>query len=159
MVGNILIDTQETNEHEGKHEDDFFLLKPEPATIPKDEVDKNSIVMRNLPNRAATVHMGKERRKKIDEELKHFKGATEAYSSHPFNKGGFTPNKINANEKWKPAQETQPCSLINLDKPKRVLRDSTIAMHQECSPPPSSWRVPPGTSRSRGHVETTVQIV
>merc|ERR1712025_708413 len=70
------------------------------TVIPKDEVDKNSIVMRNLPNRAATVHMGKERRKKIDDELKKFKGAPETFSSHPFGTGGFKPNKFDANEKW-----------------------------------------------------------
>ena len=62
-------------------------LPPKPTQPPKDEVDKSSMLLKNLPNRAATVHMGKERREKIDQELKNFKGATEAYSSHPFNKG------------------------------------------------------------------------
>ena len=42
-----------------------------------------------LPNLSATVHIGKDRRKKMELEIQNFQGSTANYSSNPFSKGFF----------------------------------------------------------------------
>ena len=56
-----------------------------PPTDPKAEEKINSI--KSLPDLTGKVHLGRNRRQKLDLEIKSFQGSTAHYTSNPFSKG------------------------------------------------------------------------
>eukprot|EP00092_Neocalanus_flemingeri_P032534 GFUD01035383.1.p1 GENE.GFUD01035383.1~~GFUD01035383.1.p1 ORF type:complete len:189 (+),score=62.34 GFUD01035383.1:81-647(+) len=110
---------------------------------------------KTLPNLSGTVHLGKGRRQKMDLELQNFQGSTAHYSSNPFTNGGFQPNKMKAADKWKPQQT--PETRTETERHKRVLRDTNTVLTQESVGGHSSYKIPPGTTRTRKFQETYVK--
>eukprot|EP00091_Calanus_sinicus_P005998 TRINITY_DN16550_c0_g1_i1.p1 TRINITY_DN16550_c0_g1~~TRINITY_DN16550_c0_g1_i1.p1 ORF type:complete len:112 (-),score=26.37 TRINITY_DN16550_c0_g1_i1:264-599(-) len=47
---------------------------------------------KHLPNLSGVVHIGKDRRQKMELEIQNFQGSTDSYSSNPFfQRGNFSP--------------------------------------------------------------------
>eukprot|EP00092_Neocalanus_flemingeri_P032533 GFUD01035382.1.p1 GENE.GFUD01035382.1~~GFUD01035382.1.p1 ORF type:complete len:197 (+),score=85.51 GFUD01035382.1:81-671(+) len=112
----------------------------------KEKEEINSI--KTLPNLSGIVHLGKGRRQKMDLELQNFQGSTAHYSSNPFSKGGFQPNKMKAEERWKPKQPT-PETSRETERHRLVLRDTDTVLTQGPVGGHSSYKIPPGTTRTK----------
>merc|ERR1719483_555115 len=105
----------------------------------------NSI--KTLPNLSGVVHLGRATRKKMDLELQNFKGSTAHYSSHPFIKGGYQPNKMKAAERWNPMRSI-PMASTQAERPKLVLRNADTVLTQGSVGGHSTYKIPPGTTRN-----------
>jgi len=101
-----------------------------------------------LPNLSGTVFMGKDRRERMELEIQNFKGSTVNYSSNPFSKGGFQPGKMRAEQRWKHQEEGSEAKTEPERPKKRVLKNMDAVLTQEPSGGHSSYRMPPGTSRT-----------
>merc|ERR1711915_214972 len=119
--------------------------------------------VKTLPNLSGTVHMGQARRKMLDAEFENVVKTSAHYHSHPFTKGGFQPTKLNADQKWsktvsKHLTSTQANSDLE-NKPKQMLKDADDIMNQnQLASVRSSYRMPPGTSRTKKFHESYMNV-
>jgi len=78
-------------------------------------------------------------------------------STYPFNRG-YDPEKLHVDSIWKQSDEV--ASPINHDKPKVVLRNaSEVLVRDGYSNCTTSYRMPPGTSRTRKCQETYESVL
>merc|ERR1712228_108696 len=82
------------------------------------EEEKKATVAKNLPNLSGKVHMGKERRQRMEQEIQNFQGSTVHYSSNPFSQGGFKPGRMRADERWK-HQDEDAETKSKMQRPKK----------------------------------------
>merc|ERR1712179_91705 len=116
---------------------------------PPDMVGEKINYIKILPDLREKVHLGKNRRQKMDLDTRNFLGSTaHHFSSNPFSKGCLQPGKFIADEKWKP-QEGMPGRSLKKEKPKMVLKDASSVLTQGCVPSSSEYKIPPGTTRHR----------
>eukprot|EP00092_Neocalanus_flemingeri_P031058 GFUD01033738.1.p1 GENE.GFUD01033738.1~~GFUD01033738.1.p1 ORF type:complete len:167 (+),score=54.46 GFUD01033738.1:88-588(+) len=99
------------------------------------------------PMHIGTVAITKARRKRIDEDFKNFQGAAPVFTSSPFAKAGFEPNKLSAGKKWKPSESQARSSQPAPQKPHKVLRSSSSVITQEKYCNQTQYKMPPGTAR------------
>merc|ERR1712062_757616 len=130
---------------------------PPPAHQAKEKQGLNSI--RSLPNLSGVVHMGAGRREIMD--LEFLKSTTAHHPSHPFTKGGFQPSKIDAESKWTETvgKVFSPAAQNTGEnkKPKQVLKEVDSILTISSSSSRSSYKMPPGTSRTRKCQENYVR--
>lgn len=115
---------------------------PPPDTIDKEKINS----MKILPDLREKVHLGRNRRQKMDLEMKNFQGSTAHYSSNPFSKGNLQPGKLIAEEKWQPKQSTRGTVVLQ-ERPKMVLRETSSVLTQGRVVGNSEYKIPPGTTR------------
>merc|ERR1711936_1066876 len=98
----IVINEDETTNTDLENGDDTVVTVitrnvKEVSWPPADSPDQFVNSTKTLPNLSGVVHIGKDRRQKMELALKDFQGSTAQYS-----RGGFQPNKMKAAERWKP---------------------------------------------------------
>jgi len=134
------------------------------VTWPPSKTQQNlSSSVKTLPNLSGTVHMGQARRKMLDAEFENVVKTSAHYHSHPFTKGGFQPTKLNADQKWsqtvsKHLASTQANSDLE-NKPKQMLKEADDILNQNQSATVrSSYRMPPGTTRTKKFHESYMNV-
>jgi len=114
---------------------------------PDQRAEEKNNSLKALPDLNEKVHLGRNRRQKMDLEMKNFQGSTAHYSSNPFCSGAFQPGKMRGEERWKP-QQTMPGTYPQTqERPKLVLRETSSVLTQTSVGGSSGYKIPPGTTR------------
>merc|ERR1719195_2573978 len=118
-----------------------------------------SVKTPNLSGLSGTVHMGRARRQMLDTEFENVvKSSSAQVASHPFTKEGFAPTKMNAEEMWSSSvsKHLSPSSG-DQSKPRQTLKEVDSVLTQSSVTARSSYRMPPGTSRTKKCIDSYIE--